>query len=142
MHRLAAVLGVVEDDVDDRATERHARAEVVDEGVVQALLVSHPVREGRERRVGALVAFDQQGHRTVVSLGIDRLLDHQPGPELDVEDHVLERRAQRPVSDIERLIEPHVGQASAQFQETCRGPVVVVQHTIKQIHPIPSTTTR
>jgi len=30
--RLAAVLRVVEDDVDDRAAERHALAEVVDEG--------------------------------------------------------------------------------------------------------------
>jgi hypothetical protein len=57
VQRLAAVLRVVEDDVDDRAAERHAPAEVVDEGVVQALLVAHPSREGREGRIGALVAF-------------------------------------------------------------------------------------
>jgi hypothetical protein len=61
---------------------------------------------------------------------------HHRGPELDVKDHVLERCAQRPVSDIERLIELRVGQAAAQVQETCRGPVVVSQQAIKQIHPI------
>jgi hypothetical protein len=31
VQRLAAVLRVVEDDVDDRAAERHAPAEVVDD---------------------------------------------------------------------------------------------------------------
>ena len=61
MQRLGAVLRVVEDDVEDRAAERHVRAVVVNEGVVQALLVAHPAREGREGRVGALVAFDQRG---------------------------------------------------------------------------------
>ena len=61
MQRLGAVLRVVQDDVQDRAAERLARVVVVDEGVIQALLVTNPAREGREGRVGALVAVDQRG---------------------------------------------------------------------------------
>ena len=61
VQHLAAVLRVVEGDVEDGAAERHGPVEVVNEGVVQALLVAHPAREGREGRVGALVAFAQRG---------------------------------------------------------------------------------
>src|SRR3712207_7091145 len=39
---------------------RSGPAERVEEGVVQALFVAHPAREGREGRVCALVAVDQR----------------------------------------------------------------------------------
>ena len=82
------------------------------------------------------MAVDQRGQRAVVTLDDDLLPGHQPGPGLDVEDHVLERRAQRPVADVELLIELRVGQTAAQIQELIRGPAVVLQQAIEQIDPI------
>jgi hypothetical protein len=58
---LAPVLRVVQDDVQDRSAAGDARADMVDEGLVQALLVTQLVGEGGKDRVGALVAVDQRG---------------------------------------------------------------------------------
>ncbi len=55
---LAAVLGVVQDDVEDRGAATHPLAIVIGELLVQTPFVTQPAREGGEDRVGALVAVD------------------------------------------------------------------------------------
>lgn len=60
MQRLAAMLRVVKDDLNDGGAALLANCVVVYEGVIQALLVTQPAREGRERRVGTLVTLDQR----------------------------------------------------------------------------------
>jgi hypothetical protein len=55
---------------------------------------------------------------------------------------VRERRAQRAVADVEGLVELRVVQGAAQVQALCRGPLVVVQQAIEQIHPNFSMTAR
>jgi hypothetical protein len=56
----AAVFRVVEDHVDDRASEGHVRIEMVDECVIQPLFVAYLACEGCEGAVRALVAFDER----------------------------------------------------------------------------------
>jgi hypothetical protein len=54
--------------VDDPTAERHLSAEVVTEGVVQALLAAQPARERRKERIRAFMALDQRGERMSVSM--------------------------------------------------------------------------
>jgi lipoate synthase len=70
VQRLATVLHVVKDDLDDGGAALLANCVVVYEGVSQALLVTQPVRQGRERRVETLVPLDQRRYRAVVSRSV------------------------------------------------------------------------
>jgi hypothetical protein len=118
-------------------TVRHGQAVVVAEGVVQAPLVPQPSCDTRKGRVRALVVRDQRLQGAKARLGLNRLPDHQARPEVKVGDLVIERLPQRPVPDVERLIELRVGEAAAQLQQVRRGPTVMLQQAIEQIHPIP-----
>ena len=138
MHHLGAMPLVVENHHEDRPTVRHGIAVVVEEGVVQTPLIPHPARDTRKGRVGTLVVRNQRLQRAGAPLVLDRLPGHQARPEVQVGDLVIERLSQRPVPDIELLIELRVGQVAAQVQELSRGLVVVVQQAIEQIHPMPS----
>jgi hypothetical protein len=142
MDHLGAMRLVVEDHHEDRPTVRLGGAGVVAEGVIQAPFIPHPSREHREGRVGALVVRDQRVQRTGASLGLDRLPGHQAHPEVKVGNLVIERLPQRPVPDVERLIELRVGEAAAQFQHVGGGPTVVLQQPVKQIYLISSMTRR
>jgi hypothetical protein len=52
---------------------------------------------------------------------------------------VLEGVAECPVPNIKLLVELRVGQAATHVEKLVRGPVVVTQHPIKQIHVMPSS---
>jgi hypothetical protein len=62
---------------------------------------------------------------SVRSPGRDQLPGHQARLEVKVGDLVIDRRPQRPVPDVELLIELRVGEAAAQLQQVRRGPTVV-----------------
>jgi hypothetical protein len=66
---------------------------------------------------------------------------HQSGPEVEIGDLVIERLPQRPVPNVELLIELRVGEAAAKLQQLRRGPTVVLQQPVEQIH-LPSSVTR
>jgi hypothetical protein len=115
VHHLGAVRLVVEDHHQDRPAVRHGQAVVVEEGVVQAPLIPHPSRETGKGRVGALVLRDQRLQRVGGLLVRNRLPGHQARPEGKVGDLVIERLPQRPVPDVELLIELRVAEAAAQL---------------------------
>jgi len=88
----------------------------------------------RELIEGPIVPLAQRSDGENLMHGLDRLLLDHVGPGLDVEDHVLERLTQRPVADVELLIELGIAQATAEIEKLVRGPAIVFQQPVEQIH--------
>src|SRR5690606_31542501 len=134
VQRLAAVPGVVVDDVDDRCAVGLREVVVVAEGLVQSSVGDQLAGRLFEARVAALVPLDQDADRAAIAVAVDRLAAHLGGPGADVEDHVVEGGPQRAVPDVELLVELLVAQAPAQLQDPSRRPAVVSQESVEQIH--------
>lgn len=101
---------------------------LVQECLVEALLVGCLLSERCVRRVEALMPLEQLGDSTRVSRVLDdRAATHPLGPEVDDVDDVIQRLTQRPVPEVEWLIQLRVGQVATQPPDPRRRPLVMSQ---------------
>jgi hypothetical protein len=86
---------------------------MVDECFIEPLRIPKTTREIGKGRLKAFVSIDQRVERAVIwlrrAIVLNGATGHPARPEIDDIDHVVERFAQRPVTDIEFPIEVSLG---------------------------------